>query len=110
MIRMALYPDYYRTHARLHDRKLGSVDEELLGREHIDHCIDSIRQSLTCNADISVLTWSWDVREQRNIPQAEVPHVCRRFDKLQEWAEARAVSQDWDSTFRELHDPLDSAA
>lgn len=108
MIRMALHPDYYRSHASIHDRKPSSVDEELLEMEHIDHCIDSIRQSLTCNADISVLVWKWDAGEQRNVPQAEVSHTCRKFDKIQEWARERSGSQDWDDTFRELNDPLDS--
>jgi hypothetical protein len=109
MVRMALHPEYYRGsngHANLHDRGTGSVDEELFGVEHIDHCIDSLRQSLTCNADISVLTWNWDHREQRNVPQATVSHVCKRFVKIQEWAREHAVQEAWDGEFRESNDPL----
>ena len=109
MIRMALHVDYYKGHATIHDRgvRRNQADDELLGAEHIDHCIDSIRQSLTCNADISAITWSWDRMEQRYTPQATVSHVCKRFDKIREWAKAHAAQQDWDDQFRVLDDPLD---
>ena len=107
MIRMALHPDYYKAHASLDDRGANTVDEELFGDEHIDHCVDSIRQSLTCSSDISVLTWNWEHKQQRYIPRATVSHVCRRFDKIQEWARAYAANQDWDAQFRVLNDPLD---
>ena len=107
MIRMALHSDYYKGHVSLQDRGGNQVDEELFGAEHIDHCVDSIRQSLTCNADTSVLTWNWNHGKQQHVPRASVAHVCKRFDKIQEWARAHAVHQDWDPQFRVLNDPLD---
>lgn len=82
---MALHKDYYdghEGHAALQDRGQNTVDEELFGFEHIGHCVDSIRQSLTCNADLSVLTWNWDEGEQRHRPKLTVPHVCKRFVKI----------------------------
>ncbi|KAL5344047.1 hypothetical protein BJX70DRAFT_352466 [Aspergillus crustosus] len=58
---------------------------------HIDHCIQSLRESLTCTADISTIFWSWDEAAQKNLPNAHTTHTCRDFGKLQEWARERRV-------------------
>jgi Mycotoxin biosynthesis protein UstYa len=57
---------------------------------HIDHCIESIRQSLTCNADISATTYKW-TKSKRIDPVMNVVHKCRDFDRLQEWVKSRWV-------------------
>jgi hypothetical protein len=100
MIRNALFSRYQSS---------DDLDDplELLKFDHLDHCVDSIRQSLMCNADISVIPFQWIEEEQQLAARATVPHVCRNFTRIQRWAQERAVSGLPDMKHRELNDPLD---
>ncbi|KJR86042.1 uncharacterized protein SPSK_09758 [Sporothrix schenckii 1099-18] len=83
------------------------TDEELLGMDHIDHCVDLIRQSLMCNADTSVLTWAWDIATKTNVPHVDVAHVCKNFDKIQVWAAGySAHGREFDAEFETANDTL----
>ena len=68
-----------------------AADHELMGSEHIDHCIDAIRQYLMCNADISPINWVWDKREGKSKAVAQVAHTCRNFDEIKHWARGRKL-------------------
>ena len=74
--------------------------------EHLDHCVDSIRQSLMCTADISVIPFQWIEEKKQLAARATIPHVCRDFQQIQEWAKTRAVHE-LDMNSREMNDPLD---
>lgn len=56
---------------------------------HFDHCIDTLRQSLMCYADLSPLQWHWNHHKQCYEPTWDVPRQCRNFDAVQEWATER---------------------
>ncbi|KDR66680.1 hypothetical protein GALMADRAFT_80581, partial [Galerina marginata CBS 339.88] len=79
ILRKALYPNYYTS------------KENTEGRDdsQIKQCIDGIRQSLMCSADISVIVWQWSEASQKNLPKGNIAHTCRNFDKIQEWAKDR---------------------
>lgn len=79
MIRQALHPDYYP------ERRMNTT----YGDWHIRHCIDSVRQSLMCSSDISVIVWQWNEKFQTNTPKGNVAHTCRKYDKVLEWAKER---------------------
>jgi len=101
MIRKSLFSVY--------DKEYDTKDTlKLLSFEHLDHCIDSIRQSLMCSADISVIPFQWIEEKEQLAARATVPHVCRDFDQIQEWARKRAVYHPLDVHYREMNDPLDS--
>ena len=58
--------------------------------DHVDHCIDSLRQLVMCRADVAVQTYSW-------IPTLRIPwanfkteHECQNWDALDDWASQRA--------------------
>jgi len=55
--------------------------------DHVDHCIQAVRQSLMCNADLTPNVWVWN--EQRKLAQVrfDVLHTCKDWDALQAWAE-----------------------
>ncbi|PKY03303.1 hypothetical protein P168DRAFT_319831 [Aspergillus campestris IBT 28561] len=53
---------------------------------HLDHCIDSLRQSLMCSSDISTIIWQWDTNTGTSRPHANVTHTCRDFDVIHQWA------------------------
>jgi hypothetical protein len=58
---------------------------------HIDHCIDTIRQYMMCNADITPTTWVWDAKEGKSKAVANVAHTCRNFDDVKAWAMERRL-------------------
>ncbi|KAH8894624.1 hypothetical protein GQ53DRAFT_744732 [Thozetella sp. PMI_491] len=106
LIRQAFHPEYYKPH---NPGPHAGDEDGLLGPSHISHCIDSIRQSLMCNADISVMNWVWNERKGQNQPIGQNYHTCRRFDKIQEWARQHATYEPVDVSFREMDDPLSTA-
>ncbi|KAF5328206.1 hypothetical protein D9619_013399 [Psilocybe cf. subviscida] len=87
-IRKALHPNYYPA------QRLGTPENNL----HVSHCVDSIRQSLMCSADISTVVWQWDAAQQNNTFQGEIAHKCRNFGMIQDWARERAIPSHYDSS------------
>lgn len=59
--------------------------------EHIEHCVDSIRQSLMCHADVSTLVYQWNKERQRMQFHGDVAHSCRNFNKIRDWAKSHAI-------------------
>ncbi|KAF2501409.1 hypothetical protein BU16DRAFT_451673 [Lophium mytilinum] len=71
------------------------VEEKMLELEHVDHCVDSIRQSLMCSGDVTPLPWKWGKNETDGTdllhPEAHVVHTCRDWTSLIQWAKDRKV-------------------
>jgi len=65
---------------------------EMVGPEHIDHCIDTIRQYMMCNADVTATTWVWDPEKGKSKAVADVAHTCRNFEDIKAWAEERRLT------------------
>ncbi|KAL1747969.1 hypothetical protein HDZ31DRAFT_60839 [Schizophyllum fasciatum] len=82
-LRMSLSPERYKPIIR----------EDLLEFEHLNHCIDSIRQSLMCSSDISVNVWQWSEHYEFVAGRVNVAHSCRSFDKLREWTRGRLAPE-----------------
>ncbi|KAM0743194.1 hypothetical protein ACQRIT_003371 [Beauveria bassiana] len=83
-IRQALHPEYY--HKKYPPTEFG--DKGALGKVHIDHCLESLRQSITCASDVSPIIWKWHEDKGRAMEEAAVPHTCRKFDAVYAWANA----------------------
>lgn len=84
---------------------MGSPDEvHALAMKHLDHCIDSIRQSLMCSADITPLPFVWWRKYDQLMPASAVTHTCRDFSAIQDWAKEHTAGK-FDHYVR-AHDPL----
>jgi len=86
MVRKALTPERY--HHALHRPGL-PIPEPKAGEpafDHIDHCINSVRESLMCSADIAPNVFQWGEGEKRNGARLDVEHTCTNFEQLQGWA------------------------
>lgn len=59
--------------------------------EHVDHCIDLLRQVLMCHADISLHTYGWRNDYRWPWPNFEIEHECRSWDTLMDWAKEHHV-------------------
>jgi hypothetical protein len=110
MIRQSLRPDYYEP--SVPQIINGHEEDGLYGPRHTSHCIEIIRQGITCAGDITPYTWIWDEKEEQLRNRIDTPHTCRNFDKIREWASpenygGEFANFDLSSGFRELNDPLD---
>lgn len=73
--------------------------------EHIDHCVDSIRQSLMCSSDISTIPWAWDDQDNMAKAVASNLHTCRDFERIWEWSKQHVIGL-FDQTIRVEDDDL----
>ncbi|KAK4198252.1 hypothetical protein QBC40DRAFT_331805 [Triangularia verruculosa] len=80
--------------------------DDLMGIEHIDHCIDMLRQSLMCASDVPPITFSRKTLQDKMQGVAEVIHTCRNFPAVQKWAWDRRVRNEIDKTTVVQDDPL----
>lgn len=53
------------------------------------HCLDSLRQSVQCAGDVSLLTMKWGVHIREPVANFTSPHECVNWDNIQDWASER---------------------
>lgn len=85
-IKQYMYPDYYYSD--------NATDWEEV-HEHMDHCLEALRQELLCSADLNLWTFQWTphsrIKPANHIPQQ---HACVDWDALHSWMQKRAIT--WD--------------
>lgn len=81
------------------NKTLGEEDKDEI--THIDHCIDSIRQTLMCSADVSPIVFNWDPSVNYSRPISTIYHTCRDFEALRQWTEDHQVKNFDASTYVE---------
>lgn len=78
-LRRLIYPDYY-------PRKGSPRNWEL----HINHCVDYLRQAITCHGDTNPVRYKWHDGINSWGPDFATSRYCPRvMDDLVEWSEAR---------------------
>ncbi|KAE9364793.1 hypothetical protein N431DRAFT_474365 [Stipitochalara longipes BDJ] len=55
--------------------------------DHIDHCIDYLRQTLMCHGDVGIRTFSYNPHLRTYRPSFDVVRICRKFEPLVQWAD-----------------------
>jgi hypothetical protein len=61
------------------------VNTRILKPHHIDHCFDSLRQSIMCAADISPVPYNWVPSMGLALGSLGVPHTCRSKSTCDVW-------------------------
>ncbi|KAL4982440.1 hypothetical protein BDW68DRAFT_195347 [Aspergillus falconensis] len=59
--------------------------------QHLDHCSESLRQSLMCSSDVSTIHWVWSGKHHRWQADGRVAHTCRDFAAIRDWAFERTA-------------------
>ncbi|TRX89736.1 hypothetical protein FHL15_009326 [Xylaria flabelliformis] len=104
LIRQYTWRDYYKDNLREwldkgDHRRIVDLDilanKSVGDRMHVDHCIETLRLQLMCNADMTPML----VFEDRDSPLGSkadfnVHHKCRRWDRLVEWQRVHTPIQD----------------
>ncbi|OIW27028.1 hypothetical protein CONLIGDRAFT_647147 [Coniochaeta ligniaria NRRL 30616] len=83
-LRKIIYADYYSRPENL--PRTFEVSDKMLFN-HIDHCVDYLRQFIMCASDVTPVTSNWVLTHHSPHPDFNTMHKCRNFDKLLEWAE-----------------------
>jgi hypothetical protein len=92
-VRIHLDADYYNSQPNSHMHQDGPGFPANFTRTHMSHCLDQIRQLITCASDLAPVP----VRINKNIrvngnPQfiaSGAVHTCRKFDKVLDWLKMR---------------------
>ncbi|GAQ47695.1 hypothetical protein AAWM_06151 [Aspergillus awamori] len=91
-LRMLLYPERFPGLAGVTNDK-GVIDRESIEFRHWDHCVDSIRETLMCHADVAPIPFRVNFPASKVIvPRLATTHTCRNFTKIQEWAKEHKAS------------------
>ncbi|KAF7333837.1 hypothetical protein MVEN_02340600 [Mycena venus] len=85
MLRKVVYKEYYADVLHLEEKR------PQFFRDHINHCVDLIRQNLMCNADVGVITYNWLKGWDKPFPDFNTWHQCRNFDRILEWSHNHQV-------------------
>ncbi|KAI8626640.1 hypothetical protein F5Y19DRAFT_445614 [Xylariaceae sp. FL1651] len=80
-LREIIYSDHY--HADWTDA------ERVRNRQHADHCLDYLRQTSMCHADVSVTTYWWGEGSPLPVADFETPHACADWDAISEFQRSR---------------------
>ena len=111
MLRKTIYPDQYPDMVAYHDN--GTINHGTLQALHMgnspsllclctfgsvtltkgrkDHCLDALRQSTMCEADVTPVTFVHNFFGRGVYPNLVATHTCRDFDVLVDWAKEREV-------------------
>ncbi|MCJ1327360.1 hypothetical protein MMC10_004029 [Thelotrema lepadinum] len=95
-IRQMTYKEYY--HA---NKSSAAMTREIA---HSDHCIEYVREYITCKPDLSFITYHWinDTAQHPDEPQVSYPttwdhalHECANWEAVDAWAGERRIDL-WD--------------
>jgi hypothetical protein len=81
------YHNFETAHGHGHGHGHGHIDVEPV--LHRDHCIEAIRQSLKCNADLSPIPGRYYEALGKNYIDTNRPHVCRNWGMIRSWVNER---------------------
>ncbi|KAG4441929.1 hypothetical protein IFR05_002613 [Cadophora sp. M221] len=96
-LRKALYPDEYTGLWEFNPD--GSVKRDTVLALHWDHCIDILRQTLMCHADITPMPFYYRQSDDNVYSVLAASETCRDFERVREWAvERQIVHWRWNET------------
>lgn len=90
--------------------------------DHVDHCLNSIRETITCHADVTPNVWRRrsepgrhshhdDTENYESIARYNTVHTCRNYGAIQEWAHRHSTPrpplyEDFNSSMPHHHHPI----
>ncbi|CZT18449.1 uncharacterized protein RCC_04294 [Ramularia collo-cygni] len=67
--------------------------------KHADHCIETLRQALTCNADVTPYLWYRRAHVDGTAKEDfAASHKCKNFEKIVEWVKENGVQVPLEAT------------
>ncbi|KXX81067.1 Membrane protein PTM1 [Madurella mycetomatis] len=56
---------------------------------HVDHCVETLRETIQCNGDLTPVPHVWSEKKQMYLADTMLEHTCRDFDALLAWQDER---------------------
>ncbi|GLA27767.1 hypothetical protein AnigIFM63326_004985 [Aspergillus niger] len=76
MLRKASHSNYY---------SVADLNNQML-RGHLDHCTETLREVLMCNAGVGLIMFHWVEGLDDPYPDYNTYHQCRDYDAVLDWA------------------------
>ncbi|KAL6152861.1 hypothetical protein ACJQWK_03994 [Exserohilum turcicum] len=96
-IRVHLHPVLYNVsstqdaHSKTEEQIMKLVNDPMWKRNHLEHCLDRVRQALMCHGDLTPSpTYTWP-----GFPISigrSGTHTCRKWGPIREWMDQRAAN------------------
>jgi len=84
LMRKVIYADYY---SRPENLPIEFMVSDKMFFNHIDHCVDNLRQFIMCQADMTPVPSNWVHGHHDPNPDFNTMHKCRNFNHLLDWIE-----------------------
>lgn len=92
LLRKSIHREYYDKH----EGSFAGAPEAVV-QGHLQHCVETLRQTLMCHGDISLLTYNWVEGREMPYPNFNTIHTCKKWDTLTQWNMHRDVTVEWDN-------------
>lgn len=90
LLRKSIHREYYDKH----EGSFAGAPEAVV-QGHLEHCVETLRQTLMCHGDISLLTYNWVEGREMPYPNFNTVHTCKKWDTLIDWNMNRDVTVEW---------------
>ncbi|EFQ97656.1 hypothetical protein MGYG_00696 [Nannizzia gypsea CBS 118893] len=84
--------DYVRRYVHREHYRIDDSHATISGIDHADHCIDMIRQALSCSADPTLITFNQKSPFHEVEADFSATHACTNFEKVHGWAKNKAIN------------------
>ncbi|KAF2636004.1 hypothetical protein P280DRAFT_473412 [Massarina eburnea CBS 473.64] len=88
-LRMATFPEYYNINTKA-SIEWDEKDPRII-RPHLDHCAEMLRQSISCKADVTLMTYNRVKGYPKPLPDFSTRHKCRNLPSVLDWLKSRAI-------------------
>lgn len=68
-------------------------ESETERKEHKNHCVEELRQSLMCQPDLNIYTYHWVKATDAPYGNLFTPHKCVDWMALNEWTTERIIKE-----------------
>ncbi|KAK0121763.1 hypothetical protein ONS95_010049 [Cadophora gregata] len=79
-IRQYVHQDYYTVR-----------DTNVPVKDHVNHCIEMLRQVIMCKADTALMTYEWLPDFPGPWPNFGIQHECVNWETIDNWSKQRAI-------------------
>jgi hypothetical protein len=84
-LRMWLHRETYYSNA--------TRDDELFMQVHLGHCIEVLRLSVMCTADLGIYSFFWSSLDaSKPTARSSAPRKCKEWSQIDDWSRKRMLS------------------
>lgn len=95
MLFQFLHSDYYEARLKSYDAMGVSL------KDHLDHCVDALRQELECISDTGFVPFVWVRYGLYPYPDFSTKHKCKDSNKIRDWEAGFGITKkDWEGIQR----------